>query len=182
MKKLFIACALVACAAYTHAASFDWKTAARGGTIQGPGTDSALAVGTAYLFTASSAQSVFDSWKKGKTLDSLTSLDSNSISAGKIGSKAPFDYSDSSTLEAIFAVTVTIKGVDYLYISSKASGTSQDVGSATIQFKETATSSEAFKLASNGYQGAGWYAIPEPTSGLMILLGLAGLALRRKQA
>jgi hypothetical protein len=39
--------------------------------------------------------------------------------------------------------------------------------------------------ASNGYQGAGWYsaaAVPEPTSGLLLLLGMAGLALRRKQA
>lgn len=182
MKKLFIACALVACAAYVHAASFDWKTAKSGGKIQGPGTGSALTEGTAYLFTASSAQSVFDSWKKGKTLDGLTSLDSNSISAGKIGSKTPFDYSDSSTLEAIFAVTVTIKGVDYLYLSTSVSATAKDTGSASLQFKETATSSLASKLAANGYQGAGWYAIPEPTSGLMLLLGLAGLALRRKQA
>jgi len=42
--------------------------------------------------------------------------------------------------------------------------------------------------ASDGWQGAGWYSvatpspIPEPTSGLLMLLGVAGLALKRKRA
>ena len=37
--------------------------------------------------------------------------------------------------------------------------------------------------ASEGYVGAGYYAsIPEPTSGLLLLLGVAGLALRRRRA
>ena len=39
--------------------------------------------------------------------------------------------------------------------------------------------------ASNGFSSAGWYSAavaPEPTSGLLLLFGMAGLALRRKQA
>lgn len=32
-----------------------------------------------------------------------------------------------------------------------------------------------------GYSADAWYVIPEPTTGLLVLLGLAGLALRRKQ-
>ena len=32
------------------------------------------------------------------------------------------------------------------------------------------------------YGSAGWYAVPEPTSGLLMLLGMAGLALKRKRA
>ena len=38
--------------------------------------------------------------------------------------------------------------------------------------------------ASAGYSGAGWYSasVPEPTSGLLLLLGMAGLALKRKRA
>ena len=32
------------------------------------------------------------------------------------------------------------------------------------------------------FSGAGWYAVPEPTSGLLMLVGLAGLALCRKRA
>ena len=47
-------------------------------------------------------------------------------------------------------------------------------------------SGDAAKSASGGYQGAGWYTassnVPEPTSGLLMLLGVAGLALKRKRA
>ena len=46
------------------------------------------------------------------------------------------------------------------------------------------TSGALAKSASGGWQGAGWYAqsVPEPTSGLLMLLGVAGLALKRKRA
>ena len=37
--------------------------------------------------------------------------------------------------------------------------------------------------SANGYAGGAWYtAVPEPTSGLLMLLGMAGLALKRKRA
>jgi hypothetical protein len=37
-------------------------------------------------------------------------------------------------------------------------------------------------IVSTAYQSKDWAAVPEPTSGLLLLLGVAGLALRRKQA
>ena len=39
--------------------------------------------------------------------------------------------------------------------------------------------------AATEFKGTGWYtasSIPEPTSGLLLLLGVAGLALRRRRA
>lgn len=47
-----------------------------------------------------------------------------------------------------------------------------------------ASSAGLFTAASGAYtsNGAGWYAVPEPTSGLLMLLGMAGLALKRKRA
>ena len=42
--------------------------------------------------------------------------------------------------------------------------------------------SGAFKTVNATYSGAGWYAVPEPTSGLLLLIGVAGLALKRKRA
>lgn len=182
MKKILLAFAAVAVATCSQAAAYKWKTAARGGAVNGPDTGAVLASGTAYLFTASAAETVFNDWFGGTSLGAMGALDSNSLSAGKIAGKGTtFDYSSSSTLDAFFAITTTIGGKDYLYISSVASCTGVDVGSTTLQFKEAETSSLASKLASGGYQGAGWYAVPEPTSGLLLLLGMAGLALRRKQ-
>lgn len=181
MKKLTIALALVAMAMFANAASFDWKTSARGGAVNGPGTGAALADGTAYLFLASSVESVFADWVAGKALAEMGALDSNAISAGKVANKAPFE-SGEDPLKAFFATSATVGGKDYLYISNEASADAVAVGSASLQFKETATSNGAVLDSAAGYKGAGWYsAVPEPTGAMLLLLGVAGLALRRKQ-
>ena len=55
----------------------------------------------------------------------------------------------------------------------------------TVAFASISNSSKTFNDVAGGYAGAGWYgaaAVPEPTSGLLMLLGMAGLALRRKRA
>jgi len=46
-------------------------------------------------------------------------------------------------------------------------------------------SSMGYRVDDDGtgaYSGDGWYAIPEPTSGLLLLIGMAGLVLKRKRA
>ena len=185
MKKLLIATLVVAAAIVGNAASFDWKTAKSGGAVYGPDTGATLASGTAYLFLSTSAESVFNSWNSGTALaDIAGSLDNNSIAAGKITAKSETFESSQDPLVAIFAVQTNVGGTDYLYISGTASANAADVGSASLQFKETSASSASSMLASGGYQGAGWYAqsVPEPTSGLLMLLGMAGLALRRRRA
>jgi len=45
------------------------------------------------------------------------------------------------------------------------------------------TGSDNAPTAATSYSSAGWYtAVPEPTSGLLLLIGMAGLALRRRRA
>ncbi|MBR3085127.1 MAG: PEP-CTERM sorting domain-containing protein, partial [Kiritimatiellae bacterium] len=63
--------------------------------------------------------------------------------------------------------------------------TGMDVGEAQLAFD---ISSTTLKDIDTTGTGAGWYMtkaaspVPEPTSGLLMLLGVAGLALRRKRA
>ena len=72
---------------------------------------------------------------------------------------------------------------NYMYVSTVATPEGP-MGVITINAFDT--SFAAAKSASGGFQGAGWYSatasVPEPTSGLLMLLGVAGLALKRKRA
>ena len=63
--------------------------------------------------------------------------------------------------QTISGVTTT-SGKDIKYALGWSGDKEQDYGNAT-------------------YTTGGWYSVPEPTSGLLLLLGVAGLALRRKQ-
>ena len=69
----------------------------------------------------------------------------------------------------------TTANASYAYVSDTASGATTALGGmAMLSFDDT-------QLA--GMQTAGnWTAIPEPTSGLLMLFGMAGLALKRKRA
>ena len=53
----------------------------------------------------------------------------------------------------------------------------------SITFNPKNASQSIVGKASEGYASSGWYTtVPEPTSGLLLLLGVAGLALKRKRA
>lgn len=70
-------------------------------------------------------------------------------------------------------ITTTADSKDVAFTSASFAATASDVGVASI----------AFGNQKNATQASGaWAAVPEPTSGLMLLLGVAGLALKRKRA
>lgn len=183
MKKLMIAAVAVAFAACAQAASFSWKTS-MSGKVYSPSDTTALLSGTfdAYVFDAAVVgQGDLVSAYNNGTLDlagSSISTTTGSLNGGTIAATALSYGEVGSTYSLYFAAVVTDGSDEYLFISNAANGTGVEGKTTTVNLNGKATTVFA---ADEGYKGAGFYSVPEPTSGLLLLLGMAGLALRRKQ-
>lgn len=191
MKKIMIMVVVAMVAIVTNAASVSWL--AQKGYLYEAGGANKITSGDAYLMfvTASYDQSALVSAFAAANGDSAATLAAMAASGalatgtGTIGSNARIDttestYAISSDMSAYFVV---FNG-DNMFVSAAADALYDSVTtSASLEFAAMSTPSKAVaKDASAGYVGAGWYAVPEPTSGLLMLVGLAGLALRRRRA
>ena len=192
MKKLMIACVAVALAAVAQAASINWGI----GNVYSPSDSTAkVAAGgmSAWLFvtanstdvttgipvtTLSAVQAVLATGDL-TGLSSLAAAHASNTAAGTIGGATGLTGFSSGSLTA-FAVVVDSTDLasaeNYFIVGGGAT--------KTVTF----TSATGAKSLAFGDQSAitqtagGWTAVPEPTSGLLLLLGVAGLALRRKRA
>lgn len=191
MKKLMIACVAVAMAAVAQAASINWTIT----NIYSPADSSAKIAAnsmSAWLFvtanstdvttikttTMAAVQAVLDSGDL-TGLSTLAAAHASNTAAGTIGGATGLTGFSSGTLTA-FALVIDSTDLatanNYFLVSD---GATKDA---------VFTSATGVKMFGWGdqtsyTQGAGkWSAVPEPTSGLLLLLGMAGLALKRKVA
>lgn len=182
MKKIMMLASAIILASAVNAANFTWG-------FQSPDTTDINGVymgesvpGYAYLFlgTVTATDTAFD--MSGATL----------LASG--GQNDDYSYGALSAQASNSALTSTMAGQAYTLLlfedqvadfskfegnyliatGNSAEGTDPMTGATWAQFIDAKT-----------YGAGDWStmaAVPEPTSGLLLLLGMAGLALRRKQA
>ncbi|MCR5414066.1 MAG: PEP-CTERM sorting domain-containing protein [Kiritimatiellae bacterium] len=180
MKKIMVAIAAVALAGATQAAALNWNSKA---FLWDKSTDAkatSITGGSIMLCLINDGAD----WTKGVTdLDAGVLVTSGMAAAiGKVkgSSEGSFGWSYADgTLKNGDVLTVLFKDTDGKYSQlDYVSG-----GKVTDTYTVSGLSGDSSVLTTFEFATAGNFtAVPEPTSGLLMLLGVAGLALRRRRA
>ncbi|MBQ4385307.1 MAG: PEP-CTERM sorting domain-containing protein [Kiritimatiellae bacterium] len=195
MKKLMIVAAVAVAALASNAASFNWSNT--GGASNGVIYDyqanstklySATVAYTAYLICAgdTTQADLLTAIRKGDALSDygIAGASATLNSSSKIAATDAFDYGTTGN-DYDFYFAILDDANDQILISALSEGNAAQLSATTtVAFTDSKTwSNQAFGDAT--YSAAGWYstaAVPEPTSGILLLLGFAGLVLKRKRA
>ena len=188
MKKLMIAACAIAFAAVSQAATVTWAT----GTLYAPGPD-----GTGWVEGFGDAVAP-DSTIGVQLLISAASDMSNPLAMTGMADSYTVNEFYGADGSATVALSKSEDGVKY-YAQMIVTYGDSTLTSDIVSFLSVNAADPDFVFSDGGYgitplsgefseitgafnEKTGWQTVPEPTSGLLLLLGVAGLALRRRRA
>lgn len=171
MKKLIVAAAIACAAAVTQASTVNWG-------LSGNLDETKFASGTAYLICVNDlAKPTFSDDAGAATWfsDNKGSLATKAFRSGTINSGAVTESEviESPTGRKNYYLVLVDSTDSYIAVSTTTKAINIQAGTMNVS---------ATWLASTQMTSFATSSVPEPTSGLLLLLGVAGLALKRTRA